>query len=69
MHSGFYGWGDGVLYYQESTGAAWWSTRAYSDAKSYGLYLSVYNLGPQDDFTKKYGFTLRCISLIKPSSF
>ncbi|MBQ3309394.1 hypothetical protein IJG78_01815 [Candidatus Saccharibacteria bacterium] len=59
VFSGFYGWGDGFLRNQDSSGD-WWSTAAYSGSNdAYTLYMGSSGLYPQNNDNKAYGFSLR----------
>ncbi|MBQ3470075.1 hypothetical protein IJH16_03880 [Candidatus Saccharibacteria bacterium] len=60
VFSGYYYWGPGNLYNQDSYGL-WWSTAAYSDSGAYSLRMDSGGLGPQYNGIKTGGFPLRCV--------
>ncbi|MBR5408541.1 hypothetical protein IK112_01165 [Candidatus Saccharibacteria bacterium] len=58
VFSGYYYWGNGNLYNQDSSGS-WWSTAAYSGSNAYDLYMDSSALLPQGSSNKAGGFALR----------
>lgn len=56
--SGYYA--NGSLY-ANGSGSRWWSATAYNSNSQYSLYSYRGSLGTNTDFSKGYGFSVRCV--------
>jgi len=59
--AGAYDYDDGVLYGQSSYGD-YWSRRIVSSTNSYRLRFYSGLVSPQDNYTRGYGFSVRCLA-------
>ena len=51
----------GSVYYQGSDGS-YWSSTVYDASSAYDLYLDSSNVYPDDDRSKLYGLSVRCVA-------
>jgi len=59
--AGRYNCNNGDLYFQSSVGYDW-PHRIYSSADSYYLGFSSGDVNPQRNYTRGYGFSVRCLA-------